>query len=365
MAKEFEHLWHGPINGLAVTPYGHGSKTKFIKVIEASHPIPDANSVLAATEVLRLCQSLNKDNLVYVLLSGGGSSLLCLPQGNIRLEDKQKINMLLLKCGASIDEINKVRKQISKIKGGQLLSHCQGAQIHTLAISDVFDDKPHIIASGPTVADTSTPFDALNIIEKYNLNIPNSIKRWLTYKLEENAEISTPFNLCNKYSIIASPVMMLKKIEKIILEDDCSCINLGVLKGDAKTLGREHAKLALDTNAKKPTVILSGGETTVDVIGDGKGGRNSEYLLSLAINLKAHRRVYALAADTDGIDGFTDAAGAYYDPDALQDFENAAHGYLSNNDSYTAFQKMGNLIKTGPTQTNVNDFRAILILPEN
>ena len=159
--------------------------------------------------------------------------------------------------------------------------------------------------------------------------------------------------------------MMLKKIEKIILEDDCSCINLGVLKGDAKTLGREHAKLALDTNAKKPTVILSGGETTVDVIGDGKGGRNSEYLLSLAINLKAHRRVYALAADTDGIDGFTDAAGAYYDPDALQDFENAAHGYLSNNDSYTAFQKMGNLIKTGPTQTNVNDFRAILILPEN
>lgn len=364
MAKEFEKLWYGPINGVAVTPYKHGAKTRFIKVIEASHPVPDKNSVKAATAVLKLCENLTKDDLVYVLLSGGGSSLLCSSQGNISLEDKQKINVLLLKCGASINEINTVRKQISKIKGGQLLMHCPKAKVKTLAISDVFDDDPSIIASGPTVIDHSTPEDALNVIKKYQLNTPQSIQDWLEKSSNASDEKSVSTNIGNEYSVIASPEMMLKNIERIIFKDGYDCINLGVLKGEAKTLGAEHAKKALTIKPRKPKIILSGGETTVEVVGNGKGGRNSEYLLSLAIKLNSDCRIYALAADTDGIDGFTDAAGAYYQPDALKDLEKPPHEYLNNNDSYSAFEKINSLIKTGPTQTNVNDFRAVLIIPE-
>ena len=365
LAKKFEDYWQGPISGIAVTPYGHGENTQFVKVIEASHPTPDKNSVLAAKEVFKLCSSLSPKDLVYVLLSGGGSSLLCFPEDNISLKDKQRMNVLLLKCGASIEEINTVRKQISKIKGGKLLSHCNGAQIHTLAISDVFNDDPSIIASGPSVPDRSSKEDVIKIINKYKLNIPKSIDDWLNTKIHALDKMNYSINKKNKYSIIASPEFMLKKIEKKIINDGYGCLNLGVLCEDSNLLGRQHARMSLAYKPDKPTIILSGGETTVKVTGKGQGGRNSQYLLCLAKELNGHPHIYALAADTDGIDGVTDAAGAYYYPNALKRLENDAKSYLDANDSYSAFKEINTLIKTGPTKTNVNDFRAILIAPNN
>ncbi len=365
MACEFEKNWFGPIKGIAVTPYGAVTKTKFIKIIEASHPTPDQNSVKAAKAVLEQCSSLTSDDLVVVLLSGGGSSLLCLPEDGISLADKQALNSLLLKSGASIDEINTVRKQISKVKGGKILSHCNGTKIITLAISDVFNDDPSIIASGPTVSDNSTIQDAIRVVKKYNLSLPSSVNEWFQKDKQYVIKKTVKINNTNEYKIIASPDMMLKNIEKQIIGEGYDCINLGVLDGDSKTLGYHHAGKALALNSIKPTIILSGGETTVNVLGNGKGGRNSEYLLSLASVLNKQTDIFAIAADTDGIDGFTDAAGAYYYPGALDTLDNDPIEYLNNNDSYTAFKKIGTLIKTGPTQTNVNDFRAILIYPND
>lgn len=365
MATEFEKHWNGPIQGLAVTPYHAVTDTKFIKVIEASHPIPDESSMNAARTVLEVCSTLTSDDLVIILLSGGGSSLLCLPEDGISLADKQKLNLLLLKSGASIGEINKVRKQISKIKGGKLLSRCNGAQIITLAISDVFDDDPNVIASGPTLSDNSTIQDALKVIKKYDLKLPNSINGFFDKNVQNRKKKTFKINNENDYKIIASPKLMLKNIEKQIFNDGYECINLGVLDGDSRTLGQDHARKAMTLKPTKPTIILSGGETTVIVRGKGKGGRNSEYLLSLALELKGNNNICALAADTDGIDGFTDAAGAYYYPSALDNLNNDPIEYLNNNDSYTAFKNLDTLIKTGPTLTNVNDFRAILINPKD
>lgn len=365
MAYEFEKEWLGPIKGVAVTPYNVVTKTKFIKIIEASHPTPDQNSLNAAKAVLKQCSSLTSDDLVVVLLSGGGSSLLCLPEDGIRLADKQELNSLLLKSGASINEINTVRKQISKVKGGKLLSYCNGAKVITLAISDVFNDDPSIIASGPTVSDNSTLQDAIRIIEKYNLSLPNSINDWFQKDRQDAIKNTVNINNTNEYKIITSPEIMLKNTQKQIIGDGYDCINLGVIDGDSRTIGNDHALKAKNLAPIKPTIILSGGETTVNVCGNGKGGRNSEYLLSLASVLNKQTDIYAIAADTDGIDGFTDAAGAYYYPGALDTLDNDPIEYLNNNDSYTAFQRIGTLIKTDPTQTNVNDFRAILIYPND
>ena len=365
MASEFEKNWLGPIKGVAITPYGAVTKTKFIKIIEASHPTPDRNSVKAAKAVLEQCSSLTSNDLVVILLSGGGSSLLCLPEDGISLEGKQELNSFLLKSGASTNEINTVRKQISKIKGGKLLSHCNGAKVITLAISDVFNDDPSIIASGPTVSDNSTIHDAIKVVEKYNLSLPNSINDWFKKDRQDAMNNTVKINNFNEYKIITSPEIMLKNTQKKIINDGYDCIKLGVIDGDSRTIGRDHARKAIKLDPIKPTIILSDGETTVNVRGNGKGGRNTEYLLSLASVLNTKKDIYAIAADTDGIDGFTDAAGAYYYPGALDNLDNDPIEYLNNNDSYTAFKKLGTTIKTGPTQTNVNDFRAILIYPND
>lgn len=364
MAATFERHWQGDISGAVITPYSHSEHCEHIEVIEASHPIPDEASMKAANYVLSLTENLEEEDQVYVLLSGGGSSLMCLPAQGIRFNEKQKINKSLLKSGADIIEINTVRKHLSAIKGGQLAAHCQPAQVNTLCISDVVGDDPSVIASGPTVADPTTSGEAIKILEKYSIEVPKTVRDWLSCSASE-----TPKTILNStYTIIGSANIALKRIEALCADSDIDCINLGELQGDARLLGHNHAQLTKEMKVSKPTLVISGGETTVTVKGNGRGGRDSEYLLSFALTLGEIQNVYALAADTDGIDGSEDNAGALMTPDTLQRANTInlnLPDMLDNNDSYSAFQALNDLIITGPTKTNVNDFRAILVLPKN
>ena len=364
MAAAFEHHWQGEIRGAVIVPYGHGVRCKYIDVIEASHPVPDEASINAANHILSLTNNLEETDQVYVLLSGGGSALMCLPAAGINFNEKQEINRLLLKSGADIAEINTVRKHLSAVKGGRLAVQCQPAHVYTLSISDVTGDDPAVIASGPTVAAPTTSADAIEIIDKYSIKHSDTIRKWLSRSASE-----TPKSISNsKYTIIRSASDVLKHIEALCESSHINCINLGELEGDARALGQSHAQLVNEMEIEKPTLIISGGETTVEVRSSGRGGRNTEYLLSFFISLGGAKNIYALAADTDGIDGSEDNAGALITPETHEN-ANAAEldlkSMLDNNDSYCAFQKLNNLIITGPTKTNVNDFRAILILPNN
>jgi hydroxypyruvate reductase len=367
MAAAVEQHWAGPLSGLVVTRYGHAVPTKRIAVVEAGHPVPDAAGTDAAERILRLVGEAGTDDLVLCLISGGGSALLALPAPGLTLADKQAVTRALLHSGATISEINTLRKHLSAIKGGRLAAAAWPARLVTLAISDVPGDDPGTIASGPTVADPTTFADARATLARYAIAPPSAVARHLEAAADESPKPGDPRLNASEFRIIARPAQSLAAaVERaraagyrpLILGDD--------LEGEARELGREHARLALGRRNAAPLCILSGGETTVTVTSQGRGGRNSEYLLGLALELSGAAGIYALAADTDGIDGSEDNAGALLTPDSLA--RAAAKGidgaaFLARNDAYGFFAALGDLVVSGPTLTNVNDFRAVLVAP--
>lgn len=362
MAKQLEDHWGEPLEGQVIVPYGHGDACRWIEVIEASHPIPDDAGIDAAAAIFSSVSNLSTDDTVVCLLSGGGSSLLCLPADGVALAEKREITSHLLKSGAAIHEINCVRKKLSAIKGGKLAAAIAPAAVITLIISDVPGNDPSIVASGPTLTDASSPQEALDILERYNLPISGTLRSAI--------EGSEPVIVNDSdVRILATSDDALLAAAAMAAGQDITPYSLGDLTGDARLLAIEHAELALQIVAgngpiEAPCVLLSGGETTVNVRGDGRGGRNGEYALSLALALAGHPSVYAIVCDTDGIDGTGNNAGSFVTPDSLRRADAAgidAEKMLDRNDSFAFFTKTLDLIVTGPTRTNVNDFRAIFI----
>ncbi len=370
MAEVIEQEWHGEISGLVVTRYEHGANCKKIEVVEAAHPVPDAAGLAVAQRVLAMVSNLNESDRVIFLLSGGGSSLLALPAAGISLQDKQMLNKALLKSGATIGEMNCVRKHLSAIKGGRLAKACWPASVYTYAISDVPGDEATVIASGPSVGDPSTSAEALAILARYAIDIPANVRDWLKSPASETVKPGDPCLSRSYFQMIATPQQSLDAAAASVLAAGLPCLILGDLEGESRDVAKVHAGIARQVvlhgqPIKPPCVILSGGETTVTVRGNGRGGRNAEFLLSLTESLKGLPGVYALAGDTDGIDGSEDNAGALMRPDSYA--RAAALGLsataeLDNNNGYGYFAALDDLIVTGPTRTNVNDFRAILIL---
>jgi glycerate 2-kinase len=370
MAVAVEAHWRGPIEGIVVTRYGHGAPTNRIKVVEASHPVPDAAGPAAAKAILDSVCGLSPDDLVLALISGGGSALLALPDGDITLADKQAINRALLRSGAHIGEMNCVRKHLSAIKGGRLAAAAAPARVVSLIISDVPGDDLSIIASGPTVADHTTQADALAVLKRYAIDVSPAVMKQLSDPTRETPKPGDP-RLANVANIlIATPQMSLEAAANVARAAGFAPLILGnAIEGEARECAIVHAGIAMQAAgygqpAAPPCAIISGGETTVTVRGKGRGGRNAEFLLGLAIALGGRGDISALAGDTDGIDGSEDNAGAVIAPDSLA---RAAQGglnvqeRLADNDAYSVFAALGDLIVTGPTRTNVNDFRAILV----
>ncbi len=369
MAQALENSWqHGPLGGMVITRYGHGCQTSLIPIIEAAHPIPDAASEAAARSALQQATALTENDLLIFLLSGGASSLLALPAPGLSLDDKRSVTSYLLRCGADIHEINCVRKHLSAIKGGRLTAAAFPAQVITLAISDVVGDDPATIGSGPTVADPTTVAQALKIIAKYKIPLPANVAQHLSSEDAKSPGRTDNRLRHNPYTLIATADTALAAAEQVATAAGYRVLNLGgAVNGAARAVARNHADMALSALDKgEKLCILSGGETTVDVKGSGRGGRNSTYLLALAIALAGAPGISAMACDTDGIDGSEDNAGAWISPDTWQAVHNLrldARDYLNRDDAYSFFEKLGQLIVTGPTRTNVNDFRAILIDP--
>jgi glycerate 2-kinase len=365
MAKELEYQWSGPLEGSIIVPYGHGADCRWIKVIEASHPVPDVAGVAAAAKILENVSNLSADDTVVCLISGGGSSLLCLPAQGVSLVEKQGITSQLLEAGAAIHEINCVRKKLSAIKGGKLAAACAPATVITLIISDVPGNDVSMVASGPTIADGSSPAEALEILDRYAISTSTSART----AIENSAPVKV---VAGDIRILATSDDAMLATAALVTTHEITPYTLGDLTGDARSLGAEHAELAMQIAAgtgpvEAPCVILSGGETTVEVRGDGRGGRNGEYALSLAIALEGHPRIHAIACDTDGIDGAGDNAGSFVSPDTLARASAAgldASKSLDRNDSYGFFSTTLDLVVTGPTRTNVNDFRAIFVANE-
>lgn len=371
MAKAVEDHWEGDLSGLVVTRYEHGLPCKHIEVVEASHPVPDAAGRDAAKRMLEMVRGLTEKDLVICLISGGGSALLALPAKNITLEEKQQINRKLLRSGASISEMNCVRKHLSDIKGGRLALACAPAKVVTLLISDIPGDDPGIIASGPTLPDPTTCEDALAILKKYQIDVPANVVKHLESGEGETPKPGDPRFARNESHIIATAQEALEAAAEMARAQGITPYILSDrIEGESRDIALMHAAMAkqvIDRNQpfEKPCVIISGGETTVTVKGNGRGGRNAEFLLSLSIALDKEPGVYAIACDTDGIDGSEDNAGAVYAPDSVARAEEKGirpRKLLENNDGYGFFDALGDLIVTGPSRTNVNDFRAILII---
>ena len=369
MAKEFENNYEGPVEGLVITRYGHFTKTKFVEVIEAAHPEPDKNGLLASKKTFDIASNLTKSDHVVFLISGGASSLLTLPLSGISFEDKQRINKELLISGAPIDEMNIVRRSLSQLKGGRLAQTIFPAKLSTYMISDIPGDDPAYIGSGPTIQATGSNEDSISILDHYKISISDKIKK-IIHKNTLPQLVKSP-----QY-MIANPMMALKSAANVAEKEGYIPIILSdCLEGEARVEGKKMAELAIkisnekkykNISLSKPILLLSGGETTVKVIGNGRGGRNTELMLSMAINLNKARNISALAVDTDGIDGIEDNAGAYISHETLNKavFKKVnPQTYLDNNDSYSFFKKINDLIFTSPTLTNVNDFRAVLINP--
>lgn len=384
MAQAVEALWpaDAPLSGLVVTRYHHvpprpAGLAARIEVVEAAHPVPDAAGLAAAERMLALTQGLTADDLVLCLVSGGGSALLTLPADGLELADKQAINRALLESGASISEMNCVRKHLSRIKGGRLAAACAPARVVTLTISDVPGDDPSVIASGPTVADASTCAEALAIIDRYRIAVPTAVRAALEAGQLETPKPGDPRLAGHEVHLIATPAQSLAAAAELaraagldahVLSDE--------IEGESREVGKVHAALARavarhGTPFARPCVILSGGETTVTVrprpagAPRGRGGRAGEFCLGLALALDGQTGVWALAADTDGIDGVEDNAGAFVAPDTLARARAAGlrvADHLDRNDAYGFFEPLGDLVITGPTHTNVNDFRALLAL---
>jgi glycerate 2-kinase len=370
MAAAVEAHWNGPIEGLVVTRYGHGVPCKHIEVVEASHPVPDEAGSKAARRILDKISGLTADDLVLVLISGGGSALLALPADNITLADKQAINRALLKCGAHIAEMNTVRKHLSAIKGGRLAVAAAPARVVTLAISDVPGDDLSVIASGPTVPDVSTRADAQAVLTKYGIEIPPAVAMHLNDEVSETPKPGDVrfANVTN--NLVATPQKSLEAAARVARDAGLLSVILGnAIEGEARDVGIVHAGIARQCGdwgqpLEIPCALISGGETTVTVRGNGRGGRNAEFLLSLGIATDGRNGIWALAADTDGIDGSENNAGAILTPDMLRQAKCAdidVKSRLADNDAYSVFAGLDDLVITGPTLTNVNDFRAILV----
>jgi len=384
MAHALEALWpaDADFSGLVVTRYHHTPPrpqglAQRIEVVEAAHPVPDVAGLKASERMLALCQGLTADDLVICLVSGGGSALLTLPAEGLTLADKQQINRALLESGANIVEMNTVRKHLSRIKGGRLAAACYPAQVVTLTISDVPGDDPAVIASGPTVPDASTCAQALAIVERYRIALPEPVWAALRTGVLETPKPADPVFQGHSVHVLATPQQSLQAAAEVAR---LAGLNVYVLsdeiEGESREVGKVHAALARaaargEGPFQKPCVILSGGETTVTVCPQapdtprGKGGRAGEFCLGLAVALQGQAGVWGLAADTDGIDGVEDNAGAVVTPDTLARADALGlkpTAYLDRNDSYRFFEALDNLVLTGPTHTNVNDFRAILVL---
>ncbi len=370
MAQVVEQQWHGPLSGLIVTRYGHGAECERIEIVEAAHPVPDTAGEQAAARILAMVRGLHEDDLVLCLISGGASALLTYPAPGVSLRDKQAVNRSLLRSGATIAEMNCVRKHLSAIKGGRLAAACSPAKVVSLLISDVPGDDPTVIGSGPTVADPTSYADALTVMEKYGLTEPKAVYECLREGVDETPKPGDPRLARSEIRLIATPQMALEAAAATARSKGYTPLILGdSIEGEAREVARVHAGIARQVArfgqpVKPPCVLLSGGETTVTVRGNGRGGRNAEFLLALGVSLKAHPGIYAIAADTDGIDGTEDNAGCLLAPDTLARAEALAmnaEAHLQDNDGYGFFATLGDLVKTGPTLTNVNDFRAILI----
>ena len=370
MAKAVEEHWPGTLTGLVVTRYGYAVPCKRIEIIESAHPVPDAASITAARRILDTVSNLRADDVVLCLISGGGSSLLVAPLDGLSLEDKQAINQTLLKSGATISEMNCVRRHLSAIKGGRLAAACHPAKVVTLLISDVPGDRPMDIASGPTVPDPTTCADALAIIKRYAVDLPKTAMEILASGRGESVKPGDPRLAGSEVHFVATPQMALEAAATVARDAGVRTHILGdSIEGEARDVGKVIAGIALQVARHEqpfspPCILLSGGETTVTVRGRGRGGRNVEFLLSLAIALDGNPGIHAIAGDTDGVDGLEEIAGAYIAPDTLE--RAWAKGIkpkesLADNDGHGFFDALGDSVITGPTLTNVNDFRAVLI----
>ena len=370
MARAVEDHWPGPLSGLVVTRYGYGVSCSRIEIIEASHPVPDAASVTAAQRILDTVNGLSADDVVLCLISGGGSALLVAPVEGLSLDDKQGVNRALLKSGASISEMNCVRRHLSAIKGGRLAAACHPAKVITLLISDVPGDRPMDIASGPTVADPTTCADALAIVKRYGIALPAAALDALQSGRGESIKPGDVRLAGSECHFVATPQMALEAAANLARAEGVAVHILGdSIEGEALDVGKVIAGIALQVARHgqpfaAPCVLLSGGEATVTVRGQGRGGRNVEFLLSLAIALDGHPSIHALAGDTDGVDGLEEIAGAYMAPDTLARawaLGIKPRDALTENDGHGFFQALGDSVVTGPTLTNVNDFRAVFV----
>jgi hydroxypyruvate reductase len=370
MAQAVERAWDGSLEGLVVTRYGHAAPCERIRIVEAAHPVPDAAGLAAAQGILNLVSNLTADDLVLALISGGGSSLLSLPAAGLTLADKQAVNRALLRSGATIHEMNCVRKHLSAVKGGRLAAAVAPGRLVTLVISDVPGDDPSVIASGPTVPDHTTREDALAIVRRYRIDVPGVVER-LSNPASETPKPGDPAFERAEIRMIATPMMSLNAAAAVAREAGYMPLLLGdAIEGEAREVGTVHAGIARSVLSHgaplpAPAVLLSGGETTVTLRGQGgRGGRNTEFLLGLALGLQGLEGVAALAADTDGIDGSESNAGAVLFPDTLERIRARGEdprALQDRNEAYAAFELAEGLVVSGPTLTNVNDFRAILI----
>jgi glycerate 2-kinase len=370
MARAVERQMQGPIEGLVVTRYGHAVPCARVEVVEAAHPVPDAAGRAAARRIVEYALRAREGDLVLCLISGGASALLALPADGLSLEDKQAVNRALLASGADITQMNVVRKHLSRVKGGRLAAAAHPASVVSLLISDVPGDDPAVIGSGPTVPDPSTFADARAILRQYGIDPPERVRDHLAAARDETPKPGDPRLAGAKTIIVARPQASLEAAAARAREAGITPLILGdALEGEAREVAKVLAGIALQVRrhaqpARSPCVLLSGGETTVTVRGSGRGGRNAEFLLALAVQLNGAAGISALAADTDGIDGSEDNAGAFVGPDTLararaQGLD--ARAMLADNDGYGFFAALGDLVITGATLTNVNDFRAILI----
>lgn len=370
MAAAFEKAWDGPLEGVVVTRYGFSAPCARIRIIEASHPVPDANGLEASKLLLQTVSGLTEDDLVVALVSGGGSALLPSPAGSLTLADEIAVNEALLASGAPISAMNTIRKHISGIKGGRLAAAAYPARVVSLVVSDIPGDNPALVASGPTVPDEASRADALRLIETYRIALPANVMAHINSAIADAPAPSDPRFAGNEVHVIASAAVSLDAaaeaarklgVETVILSD--------AIEGEAREVGGVHAAIAREVAVRnrpfqKPVLILSGGETTVTLRAKGKGGRNSEFLLAFAIGIDGLSGIDALAADTDGIDGSEDNAGAFADATTVARMRGVgvdAKAMLAGNNAWTAFNAIGDLFVPGPTGTNVNDLRAILV----
>lgn len=370
MARAFERAWDGSLEGLVVTRYGYATACERIEVVEAAHPVPDKAGLEAARRLLAAVNGLTADDLVVALISGGGSALLPLPAPGLTLDDEIEVNEALLASGAPIAAMNAIRKHVSTIKGGRLAAAAFPARVVSLVVSDIPGDNPALVASGPTVPDGATRQDALAIVEAYRMALPDRVMAHMNSSAADAPRPDDERFGRNEVRIVASAAVSLEAaaaeakrhgIEAVILSDS--------IEGEAREVGAVHAAIAREVASRsrpfaKPVLVLSGGETTVTLRSKGKGGRNSEFLLSFALGIDGAGEIHALAADTDGIDGSENNAGAFADATTVSRIRAAggdAKAFLQGNDAWTAFNAIGDLFVTGPTGTNVNDLRAILV----